>query len=112
LHRGILVSQSCAEYLAHKVPNRRIWPGRWQYVAWLATDLKNAGIPEFDDRGRRITFHSLKRRYVMRLIKAGGEIHEVRRLARHRDVKTTLQYYTDTDLKELGRLTEKFTATG
>lgn len=100
------------EYLAHKVPDRRIWPGRWRHVEWLATDLKNAGVMEFDDRGRRVTFHSLKRRYVVRLIQAGAKIHEVRRLARHRDVKTTLNYYTDTDLADLGKLAEKLGGVG
>ena len=44
---------------------------------------------------------------MTRLIEAGGKPHEVRRMARHRDVKTTLDYYAEVDLPDLGRLADR-----
>lgn len=103
-------------WLAGRESGARLWPGNWsekrQQVKWLGRDLRRAGVAEFDAQGRRVTFHSLKRRYVLRLIDAGAKIHEVRRLARHRDVKTTLNYYTDTDLGALGKLADRLKPAG
>lgn len=47
---------------------------------------------------------------MTRIIHAGGKIHEVRRMARHKDVRTTLHYYTDENLKELGQLANRLPA--
>lgn len=108
--------ESLREWLKLKLPDRPVWPGNWAQnggqVSWLKTDLGNAGVAEFDDRGRRVTFHSLKRRYVVRLIQTGAAIHEVRRLARHRDVQTTLNYYTDTDIPGLAAAADRLPPTG
>lgn len=88
-----------------------LWPGSWaaqkRQVHWLARDLKRAGVAAADGRGRGVTFHSLKRRFVVRLIEAGAKVHEVRRMARHKNVATTLNYYTDTDLGALGELADR-----
>jgi integrase len=88
-----------------------LWPGNWsaqrKQVAWLARDLKRAGITD-----RRVTFHSLKRAFVVRLLEAGGEVHKVRRMARHRDVKTTLNYYAETNLPDLGDLADRLPPPG
>lgn len=93
-----------------------VWPGDWakhrRQVDWLATDLKNAGVAARDAQGRRCTFHGLRRAFVTRLIRAGGLIHEVRRLARHKDVKTTLNYYTDADLGQLGGVADRLPDVG
>jgi len=98
-------------WLATKAPNAPVWPGRWaaqrKQVHWFARDLARAGVAVFDARGQRATFHGLRRSFVVRLIRAGGLIHEVRRMARHKDVATTLNYYTDTDLDSLGKLADK-----
>lgn len=103
-------------WLAGRDRRGKLWPGAWaarrKQVHWLARDLARAEVAEFDARGRRVTFHSLRRRYVVRLIEAGGKIHEVRRLARHRDVKTTLNYYAPTDMGALGRLADKLPRAG
>jgi integrase len=103
-------------WLASREPGARLWPGKWaegrRQGEWLARDLARAGVAEKDERGRRITFHSLKRRFVVSLIQAGGKIHEVRRMARHRDVKTTLNYYTDENMADLGALANRLPAVG
>jgi integrase len=103
-------------WLAGKPAGKRVWPGRWstrraQWL-WLARDARRAGIAELDDRGRKVTFHSFRRHYVTRLIRAGGLIHEVRRMARHKDVKTTLDYYAEAEMPDLGRLADKLTPPG
>jgi integrase len=105
-----------AAWLADKPPGEKLWPGPWaanrHQCDWLAGDLRRAGVAERDERGRRVTFHSLKRRFVVRLIQAGAKIHEVRRMARHRDVKTTLDYYTDESMADLGKLADRLPAVG
>lgn len=98
-------------WLADREMHRRLWPGEWaanrRQIRWLERDVRRAKITELDQRGRRVTFHSLKRRYVVGLIKAGAKIHEVRRLARHKDVRTTLGYYTDESLPDLAELADR-----
>lgn len=99
------------EWFKDKNPTARLWPGRWaevrQQIQWIKRDVKRAGIAKTDARGRTVTFHSLKRRYVMGLIAAGAKPNELRRLARHRDIRTTLGYYTDENLPDLAKLTDK-----
>jgi integrase len=103
-------------WIAAKPAGTRLWPGRWaelrQQGDWLARDLRRAGVAELDARGRRVTFHSLKRRYVVGLIRAGGQVDEVRRLARHTDARTTFGYYTDENLPDLGRLADRLPPPG
>jgi integrase len=103
-------------WLASKPPGARLWPGKWaeqrKQVAWLARDLARAGVAERDSRGQRVTFHSLKRRYVVKIIQAGGKIHEVRRLARHRHISTTLAYYVDENMTDLGDLANRLPPVG
>lgn len=57
-----------------------------------------------------VSIHDLRRTYCTRLIRAGVPLPTVQRLAGHRDIKTTMQYYTwvnEDDLKQgVARLTE------
>lgn len=98
-------------YLAGRDPRQPIWPGRWAerrgQSAWLRRDLARAGIPARDDRGRNVTFHSFRRRFTSKLIDAGVDINRVKRLSRHKDLDTTLTYYTDADLPSLGEAVER-----
>ncbi len=41
------------------------------------------------------------------MIRSGANVDEVRRLARHRSVKTTLDSYAHTDLERLGKAADK-----
>ena len=101
-------------WLAERPPTLRVFPGKWAERShesnWLAWDLARAGVRAADDEGRKIHFHSLKRRFVVRLIQAGAKIHEVRRMARHVDVATTLKHYTDENLQDLGALADRLPA--
>lgn len=46
-----------------------------------------AGLPVGRKNG--LTWHDLRHEFVSHLVDSGGEIHEVRDAARHRDIKTT-----------------------
>ncbi|WP_052558295.1 tyrosine-type recombinase/integrase [Gemmata sp. SH-PL17] len=98
-------------WLVARKPNQKLFPGNWaacrKQSHWLAADLRRAGVDARDEKGRPATFHSLKRRFVVRLIQAGAKIHEVRRMARHTDISTTLKHYTDENLSDLGALANR-----
>lgn len=87
------------DYLADRNPDERIWPGSWaaqrRQVRWLERDAQRAGIEG------RVTFHGLRRRFVTKLIRSGADVDQVRRLARHKSVATTLNYYAESQMKEL-----------
>ncbi len=97
-------------FLASRKPKERIWPGEWaryhSQAIWLKRDCKRAKL------GTGITFHGLKRRYVTRLVRSGVEIDLVRRLARHKQLSTTMNYYVGSDLPELAAAVNKLPAPG
>jgi integrase len=87
------------KWLKGRAPNDRLWPGTWarskRQWRWFNADKAAAGITS------TATFHGLRRGYVTRLIRAGVDVDLVRRLARHRDIKTTLAYYATAELADL-----------
>lgn len=87
-----------------------LWPGDWakqrRQVHWLARDAKRAGL------GPGVMLHGLKRKFVTGLLKTGANPDEVRRLARHRHVSTTLNYYANTDMPDLKRVADKLPPPG
>lgn len=91
-------------WIAGKKAGARLWPGKWaehrRQVLWLRRDSKRAGL------GPGVTFHSLRRRYVTALIRAGNEADVVRRMARHRDLRTTMNYYAEITPQDLKRAAE------
>ena len=54
--------------------------------------FKLAGLPV--GRSNGLTWHDLRHEFVSHLVDSGGEIHEVREAARHKDIKTTARYMT------------------
>jgi integrase len=98
-------------WLAGRPRDARVWPGTWardrRQQMWVARDVKRAGIAETDERGRGITFHGLKRKYVSLLIRSGAEVDDVKRMARHKDARTTINYYTDRSLRQLGDIADR-----
>ncbi|HEV3439636.1 MAG TPA: site-specific integrase [Gemmata sp.] len=97
-------------FLAGRKPNEKIWPGEWaryhHQATWLKRDCKRAKL------GDGVTFHGLKRRYVTRLVRSGVEIDLVRRLARHKQLSTTMNYYVGSDLPELAAAVNKLPPPG
>jgi integrase len=92
-------------WLSGKKPGERLWPGKWaehrRQVHWLKRDCRRAGL------GDGVTFHGLKRKFVTSLIRTGGDIDQVRRLARHKKVQTTLDYYAESNLPDLASLVNR-----
>jgi site-specific recombinase XerD len=52
--------------------------------------FKHAGLPVGRKGGR--TWHDLRHEFVSYLVDQGGEIHEVKEAASHKDIRTTERY--------------------
>lgn len=61
-------------------------------------DLEAAGIPKFDERGRVVDFHALRKSFVTHLRMQGVRLDLAQRLARHSDIRLTDEIYTDEDM--------------
>lgn len=61
-------------------------------------DLEAAGIPKFDERGRVVDFHALRKSFVSHLRMNGVRLDLAQRLARHSDIRLTDEIYTDEDM--------------
>lgn len=89
-----------AAWLAGKPAGRPVWPGAWarQKFAskWLVADLERAGVPTLDADGRRLNFHSLRRRFVTAVVESGATAKEAQELARHSTAALTLEVYAQT----------------
>lgn len=59
------------------------------------TYLRRAGIDFTDRKGRRADFHSLRHTFVTRLVEANVAPRTVQELARHTDMRLTMNRYTD-----------------
>lgn len=106
-------------YLAGKPAGERVWPGDWaagrRAWTWLARDLRRAGVGtrsadgrhQLGPDGKPYTFHSLRRKFVTDLIRSAVNVDEVRRLARHKNIQTTLDHYTAADLARLSAAAER-----
>jgi integrase len=64
-------------------------------------DCKRAGIPFKDERGRKVDIHALRMSFVDRLAKSGIAPKIVQELARHADISTTMEHYTDIRVRDL-----------
>lgn len=62
--------------------------------------LQSAGIPEVDEHGEKLVFHSLRHTFCSTLANTGAELHEIASLAGHKNIQTTMRY-THTDNKKL-----------
>lgn len=97
-------------WLRGKKAKARLWPGTWaeqkRQVKWLERDAARAGL------GAGVLLHGLKRKYVTGLIRSGAGVDQVRRLARHRHVSTTLDYYAGSELPELGEAVDRLPKPG
>jgi integrase len=64
-------------------------------------DLKAAGIPKRDERGRTVDIHSLRMTVGTLLSKSGVPPRVAQRLMRHSDIRLTMQTYTNPKLFDL-----------
>jgi integrase/recombinase XerD len=104
------LAERLREWIAGKKVTDRLWPGTWaeyrHQVKWLERDTERAGL------GLGVTFHSLRRRYVTQLFRAGNEPDAVRRMARHKDIRTTMNHYAELTPADLKRAAESLKPPG
>ena len=67
----------------------------------LNRDLKVAGIPKTDERGRVIDLHAMRMTLATMLNKAGVAPRTAQEIMRHSDIRLTMETYTDPQM--LGR---------
>jgi len=60
----------------------------------IRKDLAEAGIEYVDDAGRYCDFHSLRHTFISHLALAGVHPAVCQKLARHKDIQTTMKFYT------------------
>ncbi len=58
--------------------------------------LKANGMSEYG-------FHSLRKTFVSELINSGVKVFDVMKLARHKDIKTTIKHYSKAELDRMGQ---------
>jgi integrase len=91
-----------AEWLATMPDDRPLWPGAWWKRAadLLAFDLEKAEVPVVVG-GEHLDFHALRHTFVTKLVRAGVRPKEVQILARHRDIRLTMDFYTHLPVGDL-----------
>lgn len=58
--------------------------------------LKKENLPNY-------SFHTLRKTFISKLINSGMSVYDVMTLARHKDIKTTLNHYTAAELQRMGK---------
>jgi integrase len=64
-------------------------------------DLQAAGIPYMEDAGRYFDFHSLRKQFITGLVRGGVSSRVAQELARHSDIRLTMETYTDARLLDV-----------
>ena len=80
--------------------------GTFPNMNTMRADLAFAKIPYEDEEGRVVDFHALRVTFISGLAAAGVHPREAQALARHSDIKLTMQTYTDLRLLDLHRAVE------
>jgi integrase len=94
-------------YLAGKPHGERLWPGSWwgKAAEMLQIDLAAAGVPYtvrgLDGVDRYADFHALRHTYITYLAVAGVSPKNAQELARHSDIRLTMERYTHARQDEL-----------
>jgi integrase len=93
-------------YLAGRDPARSVWRISYHWSAEMVRrDLAEAGVP-VKVKGAVADFHALRHTFVTRLADAGTPPAVLQQLARHADVRLTLQCYTHTEQSHLREAVE------
>jgi len=102
------VSEALRDYLAGRPSDQAVWPGNWPLDAaeMLRGDLEAAGIPYRDEAGRVADFHALRHSYITLLERAGVSPKVAQELARHSDIRLTMNVYTHARLFDLAGAVE------
>ena len=97
------VAEALRGFLAEKQADQPIWPGAWPARAaeMLRQDLTAAGIAYRDEDGRVADFHALRHSFVTLLSQSGVGPKVAQELARHSDIRLTMNVYTHAGLFDL-----------
>lgn len=102
IHPAIV--EKLREWLASKPAKSPLWPGGWaknRYAGkMLKRDLASAGVPFKDDQGRVADFHCFRHTFITRLVKSGAAPKVAQTLARHSDIRLTMNVYTHLGLHD------------
>jgi integrase len=98
------VATAMQRYLSSKLPGETVWPGAWwrKSAEMLRRDLKAAGIAPKDAGGRVVDFHGQRTTFITGLSRSGVLPAVAQKLARHSDIKLTMDVYTRLEMEELG----------
>ena len=94
------VTEEMRGFLATRAAGQPVWPGDWHKTAaeMLRADLDAAGIPYRDTDGRVCDFHALRHSFITLLERSGASPKLAQDLARHSDIRLTMNVYTHTAL--------------
>ena len=87
--------------------NGTLWYGTWaarrcaNTARMLRSDLKRAGIPYHDDKGRVADFHALRHTFITQLARSGVHPAKAKALARHSTITLTMDVYSHVETDEL-----------
>ena len=98
------IAVAMQRYLSSKLPGEAVWPGAWwrKSAEMLRRDLKAAGIAPKDAGGRVVDFHGQRTTFITGLSRSGVSPAMAQKLARHSDIKLTMDVYTRLEMAELG----------
>jgi integrase len=105
------VVEALRGFLADKPPSVPVWPGTWadRSADMLKGDLTAAGIP-YEVEGPHgplfADFHALRHSFITMLERAGISPKTAQKLARHSDIRLTMQRYTHKTLHDLASAVE------
>jgi integrase/recombinase XerC len=102
------VAAALRAYLAGRPVGEPVWPGSWadDGADMLRIDLEAAGIPFADTEGRVCDFHALRHSYITLLQRSGVHPKVAQELARHSDIRLTMNVYTHAHLHDLAGAVE------
>jgi integrase len=102
------VAEALRVYLDGRPVNQPVWHGDWHKDAaeMLRGDLAVAGIPYRDANGRVCDFHALRHSYITLLERSGVSPKLAQELARHSDIRLTMNVYTHARLYDLAGAVE------
>ncbi len=99
------MAMKLATYLATKLPTARVFArlNKFNAARIIRLDLKAAGIPYMDVNGNVFDFHALRHQFISSLAAAGVHPRTAQELARHSDIKLTMNRYTHVFRGELNK---------
>jgi len=106
------VAEALRDYLSTKPAGLPVWPGCWpvRAAAMLRIDLETAGVHYRDSEGSVADFHALRHSYITLLSRSGVSPKLAQELARHSDIRLTMNVYTHAGLYDLRGAVESLPA--